>query len=396
MDILRKCFGREGQRRRREERREERSSRQPVPRFADSPDSNVSPTPVAPTTRPGSRDHAGRRRQSSSLLEGVSISPAGRETDRDHSLTQEHHPASAMPTLAEPASGGNTSIGPSAEEKEKMEEKFKKFQEEVEEYKGEQKHIEKLIAEAPGMYNISDTKENNEIKKELEKLAHLHHLLKEEYEKEGFKILVRFYVGDENAGTQHPGINSWAFLENSQPELTPEAIEKLAGDHMKYGHDTGQKDIVNKSPLVSTTGDIGKLMLADSQYNQKIIQSRMNSQQVPGQKKKVAKYYSQRIDKLMYGHSPSTPRVVRTPVANKIAFLAIKDNPDDGSKHLFTPDMVKSDQEDQEDCYRLEDEHTIYAPSHDLNQFVIGDMDNPLPELKYGTGAQNPGGVLKR
>lgn len=276
-----------------------------------------------------------------------------------------------------------------------MEELKSKFQEILDDVKFENveaeysgpDHIREEVGNKKSLYRDPPEKDR-QLKEQMNKLAEIHKRA-QGICGPGIKVLARFYVEDAESGKSHPGINSWASLpnadQNSSPN-TPEEISKIAKNHMKYGHDTGDKDVTKASPFVSTTGDVAKLLLADSQYNNNILMSRVNSQAGPRGERNVAKYYSEKIDLLMYGnaHKPAPIRQL-SHVANKIAFLAIRANSPGTQEHLFTPDMVQEGRDDKYDCYRLEDEHTIYTPSQNLKEFVLGEVNNVLPEVKQGS-----------
>lgn len=241
-------------------------------------------------------------------------------------------------------------------------------------------YIKGIVKASGDMYSLPP----EGVRKEMNKLVHLHETAKAHLAKHGVSVLARFHVHDENVGKVHPGINSWAHLKGHTPMSEPE-VTRTATSHMKFGHDVdGAGDIVRHSPLISATSSIGHLMLADSQYNNKIQSSIMASSgemTAVGDKSKKptgGKYYSQRIDHLLYGTgNAKVDKALKLHIANRISFLAI--NSKAKVPHVFGPTDVGGT---PVDCCTLEHEHTVFSPHQDLSELEAGSVENPLPELK--------------
>src|SRR5207247_1419012 len=126
-----------------------------------------------------------------------------------------------------------------------------------------------------------------------------------------YVALVRFYVGDVNAGVTHPDINSWAFF-HKEPEKDQEDRRVVATKHMLYGHDRESQDagVVKHSPCISTTEDVISLLLADNPDNPNRDLAMMSTmkrrdQQVSGQRRQAppVMYVSDAIAALIFGWS---------------------------------------------------------------------------------------------
>lgn len=237
-------------------------------------------------------------------------------------------------------------------------------------------YIAELVKSSKGMYKMP----SDETREQLNRIVHVQRMAQAYFDSQGIKILARFFVEDENTGTKYPGINSWAFLAKEDPDMSDVDIYRTASQHMKFGHDVGgKKGVLTNSPLVSTTEDLAKALMADSTFNTMIMMSLMASRSDTGDEKSVGgKYYSQRIDRLIYGHGNDQLNKVlmnTAPVANKIAFLAVNSR----AKYMFTPGDVHGD---QTDCCTLEGENALYAPNQDLMELALGILDNYLVKLK--------------
>lgn len=245
----------------------------------------------------------------------------------------------------------------------------------------------------------------------------------------GYVALVRFYVKDHNVGKTHPGLNSWAFLEQQK---NPGNVRQLyanpretAISHMLYGHDTDApngQEVITGSPFISTTTDVNALLKADSPYNpdrnkalqsnidfsDKLAMSRssgMSSSSGPAKgslrrqigkasvannnnnnssssqsksgmamaQKNPGKHLSDKIVALTYGHRDAVTghALYKVHVATHIAFLAVP------------PDRVHTPSEDipPNSCCVLEKECTIFAPSTDLSNWLVAEVNNRLPDL---------------
>jgi hypothetical protein len=272
-------------------------------------------------------------------------------------------------------------------------------------------YIGRHVNEHPHMYAMP----SEETRAHLNRLVHLHELVKDHFAAQNIIVLARFYVHPKDAETarKYPGINSWAHLLEKKPDLSNEEITALAIEHMKRGHDIPGANVVKNSPMTSLTRSLAHTLLADSQFNRKILLSKdaSRSEFAPkasssGPKGKLpssslartafaggskpgsassakpappgGKFYSERIDRLMYGYGNEVMNAKlyeSAPFADRIAFVAFNGD----ARHLYTPEMIGGD---PHDCCTLEAENAVYAPVLDLNQLLIGWIPNPLPDLK--------------
>ena len=289
----------------------------------------------------------------------------------------------------------NRSLKPSVP-METLQDQFAEVLEEASDYEKMPDYIQMLAQSNEEMYDLPP----DEARAEMNKLVHLHKLAQAKYAEQNVKVLARFFVQDENSGVTHPGLNSWAHLAGERSNLSDETVQQSAKQHMKYGHDVpGKEGIMKNSPFVSTTEDLGMALLADSKYNKKKNMARMTSRlDAPGDNRKTdlrkqmmmkksssapseqvgGKYYSERIDRLIYGHGSEGMNrnlMSQAPVANKLAFIAVNS----GADHLYTPEDVQGE---PMDCCTLEAENTVFAPDQDLNELALHIQDNSMVALK--------------
>ena len=293
----------------------------------------------------------------------------------------------------------NRSLKPSVP-METLKDQFSEVLEEASDHENMPDYIQSLAQSNEKLYDMPP----EEARLEMNKLVHLHKLAQKKYAEQNVKVLARFFVEDENTGTKYPGLNSWAHLAGERSNLPDEDIRQSAKQHMKYGHDVpGKEGIMKNSPFVSTTEDLGMALLADSKYNKMRNMARMTSRvDAPGDHRKTelrkqmmmkkggsttapseqvgGKYYSERIDRLIYGHGSEEMNrnlMNQAPVANKLAFIGVNSEAD----HLYTPQDIQSD---PMDCCTLEAENTVYAPDQDLNELALHIQDNSMVGLKNG------------
>jgi hypothetical protein len=219
----------------------------------------------------------------------------------------------------------------------------------------------------------------------------------------GFVSLVRFFVDDRDAGKKHPGLNSWAYLRLRQGlEQTTAGTgsrSEVASSHMLYGHDVQEeasasgRPVMSGSPMVSTSESVGHLLEADSPYNPArstalaelsdakdrmgggkldlrrgvLKKERMAEGQQEGQ------YVSDRIIALTHGHANEViaEKFPKVGVATHLAFLVLPEH------RLNRIPPSASDKS----CCVLEREVTIFAPDQDVARWVVGTVNNRLPEL---------------
>ncbi|HAS45048.1 MAG TPA: hypothetical protein DCS93_31490 [Microscillaceae bacterium] len=224
-------------------------------------------------------------------------------------------------------------------------------------------------------------------RKTMNKLIHTQRLAQQAFGSEGIKVVARFYVEDEQNGIKYPGLNSWASVKGYDAKNSSSA--EVAYKHMKKGHDVGSgSDSLQASPFVSTTGNLSKLLMADSPFNaHNKQQAAMNQGQ----------YYSERIDRLVYGYGTeqeNQENMDMGAVANKIAFLAVNTAAyGDDDRKVFTSANIDTV---PEDCCTLEDEHVLFAPQELLQDIILGVQDNPLPGVHNVQSAANKKQKLKQ
>ncbi len=210
--------------------------------------------------------------------------------------------------------------------------------------------------------------------KEMDRLTHIQKIAQEFFGSDGIRIIARFYVEDAKNGTEFPGLNSWHSLKGDKNcVMDPDE----ARNHMINGHDVGNSDDnMTHSPFVSGTGDMAKLLLADSPFNPYGKENKLLAAANKGH------FYSERIDRLLYGHGnakDNKEKMGQAPVANKIAFLAvIEDAYTDAKRGVYTPEKVQAA---WNACCTLEDEHVLFAPHEHLQDITLGIQDNLLPGI---------------
>ncbi|OJJ23021.1 hypothetical protein BKI52_01320 [marine bacterium AO1-C] len=267
-------------------------------------------------------------------------------------------------------------------------------------------HIPDYIKQEIEKQNKQDVKFGNvpqKYRKALNKLAHTQHLAQNAFGSMGIKVVARFYTEGDLDGIKFPGLNSWASVFQDEYEDIGSKRAEVAYAHMKKGHDVaGSK--VKHSPFVSVTDNLAKLASADSPFSGAINKKYCRT---PG------KFYSERIDKLIYGYGNTYDNEHwmeygkdTTAVANKIAFLAVNENAykesENEDAYAFTSHSKGVDA-DQDDCCVLEGENVLFAPQEYLQDIALGVVNNPMPKLhveesddKIEAKKVNSGSALKQ
>jgi hypothetical protein len=298
------------------------------------------------------------RRQRQSPQQNLLLPSSSSEVDRLDIDTRQRRPAGSTASSIKP-SAPVPSIGPPPTVMSDLKQKFNDILSAAQDAQADPKSLKDLMKRSGLRFSIPEN--HSDVEKAIKKWAYVHQRAQEEFQKLGFKVLVRFYVDDQGVGKEHGGINSTAYFKQSQ-QPTGNASERVASarSHMVHGHDAGGSSTLKDSPFVSTTGSLANLVLTDSPYNQ-----------MP---------HSKIVDYLIYGQRPGMPKVKINNAyqATKMAFIAVKEknNPDD--PHLFTPETIKAPP--YEFC-SLEDEHCIFAPATNLKECVLHEVENPFPDL---------------
>ena len=242
-------------------------------------------------------------------------------------------------------------------------------------YDFENGNIKDYIGKQKGNKEVHYTAPDKAYRDEMNRLMHIQHLAQQTFGQDGVKVVARFYVEDEKNGADFPGLNAWGLLgKGTTKKHSDKEKRKVAYKHMKKGHDVKKGgDSVEKSPFVSTTGNLAKLMMADSPFNRgSVEQARIH----PGQ------FYSERIDRLIYGYGnakDNKEKMSVAPVANKIAFLAVNKNA--YKRDCAYTSKSKNINADENDCCTLEDEHVLYAPNEYLEDIMLGVEHNQLTQI---------------